>query len=277
MKTSDKKTREPEKLHWQNRRRHISHERMKWYGEPGDESYWYEYWKARLTANYYMTAENTSLALDELGQILLKYLSPHGLHLEAGCGAGYWVAVLRHQGFRIEGIEYARELVALVRAASPHLPVKQGNALAIDCPDDSYDGYLSIGVVEHRVEGPEPFLLEAFRVLKPGGRILIAVPYFGPVRKLKSKFFLYERQQPALPFFQYGFSKQELVCLLREAGFYVEYVQPLYTHRLLQEEIPGYNRLTKRAHFIRTLVERLLHKRDGHMLLAVGQKPKNDC
>jgi SAM-dependent methyltransferase len=175
-----------EKPHWQGRHRHVSRGRMAWYGEPGDERYWYNYWKARLTPDYYASAETLSLRDDELGRILLKYMPVHGLHLEAGCGAGYWVAALCSRGMQIEGIEYARELVEMVHAANPQLPVRWGNALAIDRPGDYYDSYLSIGVVEHRVEGPEPFLAEAYRVLKSGGRIIITVPFYGPLRRLKS-------------------------------------------------------------------------------------------
>ena len=174
------------KPHWQGRQRHVVHERMAWYGEPADERYWYDYWKARLTPDYYASAEALLLQDDELGRILLRYMPASGLHLEAGCGAGYWVAALSHQGMRIEGIEYARELVGLVRAANPRLPVRWGNALAIDRPGEYFDTYLSIGVVEHRVEGPEPFLAEAYRVLKPGGRIIIAVPFYGPLRRYKN-------------------------------------------------------------------------------------------
>src|SRR5579872_2992774 len=144
MKAPDKKTDKP---HWQGRPRYVARGRIQWYGEAGDEHYWYEYWKARLTPDYYSAAENAALREDELGQILLANLAPHGLHLEAGCGAGYWVAALRQRGLRIEGIEYARELVELVHATKPELPVKQGDALAIDCADGSYDAYLSIGVV----------------------------------------------------------------------------------------------------------------------------------
>ena len=189
------------KPHWQDRHRHISKGRMIWYGDPGDEQYWYQYWKARLTSDYYASAEANDLASDRLGIVLLQAMSPQGLHLEAGCGAGYWVAALRHYGFMIEGIEYARDLVNLVHAANPELPVRQGNVLHIDSPDDHYDTYLSIGVVEHRIEGPEPFLSEAYRVLKPGGKILISVPFLGPTRKLKSRLSMYDRKPLELPFF----------------------------------------------------------------------------
>ena len=157
---------------------------------------------------------------DQLGIVILQAIQRQGLHLEAGCGAGYWVAALRHHGFMIEGIEYARDLVDLVHAANPELPVREGNALHIDCPDNHYDTYLSIGVVEHRLEGPEPFLSEAYRVLKPGGKILISVPFFGPVRKLKSRLLMYDRKPPDLPFFQYGFTGEECTNYLQKARIF---------------------------------------------------------
>ena len=45
------------KPHWQDRHRYISHGRMIWYGNPGNDQYWYQYWKARLTPDYYASAE----------------------------------------------------------------------------------------------------------------------------------------------------------------------------------------------------------------------------
>ena len=263
---------------------------MAWYGQPADERYWYEYWKARLTPDYYASAEAAALRNEEMGRILLEYLPAQGPFLEAGCGAGYWVAAMRARGMQIEGIEYARELVELVHAASPQLPVRWGNALAIDRPGEYYNAYLSIGVVEHRLEGPDPFLAEAYRVLQPGGKILIAVPFYGPLRRFKTVMAMatmrYRRgdacrrhaphhpRRPALPFFQYGFRGAEFLHLLRKAGFDVEYVQPLYAHRLLQEELMGYDRLAAHVPLIKRLAERLLCKRDGHMLMVVGQKPE---
>ncbi len=262
------------KPHWQDRLLYISNGRMVWYGDPADERYWYEYWKARLTLDYYASAGANDLTSDQLGKLLLQEMSPQGLHLEAGCGAGYWVAALRHHGLIIEGIEYSSDLVALVHAANPQLPVRQGNALHIDIPDNNYDTYLSIGVVEHRIEGPEPFLSEAYRVLKPGGKILISVPYFGPLRVLKSCMSMYDRKPPNLPFFQYGFTSKEFTNYLQKAGFSIQKAQALYPHHLLLEEIPYYRWAFNQpwGHFIKKWAESLLRNRDGHMLLVVGSK-----
>ena len=268
----------PNTPHWQDRHRHISHGRMVWYGDPGDDQYWYQYWKVRLTPDYYAVAEANDLTSDQLGAVMLQTMSTHGLHLEAGCGAGYWVAALRHHGFMIEGIEYTHDLVDLVRAANPDLPVRQGDALDIDRPGNHYDTYISIGVVEHRIEGPEPFLTEAYRVLKPGGKILISVPFFGPTRKLKSHLSQYGRHPSRLPFFQYGFTSTEFTTYLQNAGFSIEIIKPLYPHRMLLEEIPLYRWTLKQpwGHHVKNWAEILLQNKDGHMLLVVGTKCSQD-
>ncbi len=262
------------KPHWQDRPRYVSRGRMIWYGDPGNDQYWYQYWKARLTPDYYISAESHDLSSDQLGAVLLQIIPRQGLNLEAGCGAGYWVAALRHRGFMIEGIEYATDLVALVHTSNPELPVRQGDALHIDSPDNHYDSYISIGVVEHRIAGPEPFLTEAYRVLKPGGKILISGPYFGPTRKLKSHLSLYERNPPDLPFFQYGFPIKEFTAYLQKAGFSIEIVKPLYPHRMLLEEIPLYRWILKQpwGYLAKQLANKLLQNIDGHMLLLVGTK-----
>jgi len=92
---------------------------------------------------------------------------------------------------------------------------------------------------------------------------------------LKSRLSLYDRERPNLPFFQYGFNREEFVNFLRKTGFLVEEVRVLYAHRLLLEEIAFYRwALSKpRGRFIRNWAESLLQNRDGHMLLVVGKKP----
>ena len=85
---------------------------------------------------------------------------------------------LRARGFKhIEGIDWGERTIGIVKKVYPDLPVKVGDATRVDVPDDHFNAYLSLGVVEHRQEGPEPYLAEAFRVLKPGGYAFISVPF----------------------------------------------------------------------------------------------------
>lgn len=262
--------------YWLAHRRYVEAGRMRWHAEPAEESFWFDYWHDQVTPAYFRRAESTDLAKDELGAILLAEMDAGGSHLEAGCGAGFWVAALRQAGLNVTGIEYSHELVKLVNDVYPRLPVVFGDALAIDCPDDTYASYLSFGVVEHRFDGPEPFFREAYRVLRPGGRLIITIPHLGPVRRMMAGLGRYEDVPPMEPFFQYGFTAGEFSTLVRGAGFSVDYTRPLYIHRLLQEEIGLYRWLSDRRGkmFWRTIARSLFGHRDGHMLLCVGRKPE---
>lgn len=250
---------------------------MRWHAEQADEAFWADYWRERVTPDYFRQAFTADLRAEEMGRILLAEMAPHGRHLEAGCGASYWVAALRGAGLNVEGIEYSRDLVARVNEVCPQLPVCYGDALAIDCPDNTYQSYLSFGVVEHRQEGPEPFLNEAYRVLAPGGKILISVPHFGSVRRIRAALGRYEDAPPQPPFFQYGFGVDEFSSLLQRAGFVIDATHFIYLHRLLLEEIAPYRWLYPRRFgkvWLR-LTAGLMGGLDGHLLLVVGHKPKD--
>lgn len=262
-------------FYWLSHRRHVAGGRLRWHAEMADETFWAGYWREKVTEAYFRKAAATDLTNDEMGRILLREMASAGRHLEAGCGAGYWVAALRGAGLDVEGIEYARDLVEQVNAVCPGLPVRYGDALAIDQPDETYASYLSFGVVEHRREGPEPFLNEAYRVLLPGGKILISVPFLGPVRRLCARLGRYERAMPSPPFFQYGFTADEFAALLARAGFVVDSIHPLYFHRMLLEESATYRWLYDRrfGSIWRRSLTGLLGSRDGHMVLVVAHKP----
>lgn len=261
-------------FYWASHKKHICGERLAWYAESADEGFWARHWARYAHNGYYGYAERLHLEEDELGRLILRHLPKAGRHLEAGCGAGFWVAALANRGFDIEGIENSEELVQLVNSKAPHLRVRCSDALCIDIAEGTYDSYLSFGVVEHRESGPHPFLLEAARVLRPGGTLLVSVPYFGPLRRFRAGLRLYESRLPALPFFQYAFSLEEFRGILSESGFDVLRSYPLAIHRLLVEEVGTYRFLvySRGGLRLKRLIIKALSGRDGHMILFVARR-----
>lgn len=244
-----------------------------WFGGDADEAFWSEYWHSSLSTDYYTGARSADLATLIPG--VTERLDPEGRHLEAGCGLGYYVEALAGRGFRIEGIEYSKDLVDAILRVRPTLPIRCEDALEIRVPDASYDSYLSFGVVEHRIEGPEPFLSEAFRVLKAGGWAFVSVPAFGPIRRLKAHLGVYHAVNERSDFFQYGFTAEEMRQLLRDAGFHPLCHYFHGAHRLLQEEVPGYARIAagRGGRHVKTGATSLVEGFDGHMLMMIARKP----
>lgn len=85
-----------------------------------------------------------------------------------------------------------------------------GDASALPFPSETFDSALSIHVLEH-LPAPEMHVNEMFRVLKPGGRILLSAPFVWPVHGEPWDFVRY--------------TPQGLVRLLENAGFQVETVK----------------------------------------------------
>ncbi len=124
---------------------------------------------------------------------------------------------LRQRGWLVEGVDYSEDTVAALHELFPDLPIRIADVTQLDVPDGHYGGYISIGVVEHRREGPEPFLSEALRVLRSGGIAVITVPYLNSLRRLKARWGCYRGASHGLPFYQYAFSADEICEYLRSA------------------------------------------------------------
>tara|TARA_B100001250_G_C19747812_1_gene766182 strand:+ start:228 stop:1397 length:1170 start_codon:yes stop_codon:yes gene_type:complete len=111
----------------------------------------------------------------------LKYAPLNGKILEAGCGVGQYVIYFKKMGFDIEGIDISRETVEKANLDSENMNLGKdmfftGDVRNLPYDDNSLSYYLSMGVVEHFIEGPKRALDEAYRVLKPGGIAYIATP-----------------------------------------------------------------------------------------------------
>jgi ubiquinone/menaquinone biosynthesis C-methylase UbiE len=100
--------------------------------------------------------------------------------LEVGSGFGVVLVWLALRGAKVQGVELVpwmvddvRSYLELLPVETPHVvTVRQGSASRLPQPDSSVDLVLAIETVSHYLEY-KPFLAEAHRVLRPGGKLLV--------------------------------------------------------------------------------------------------------
>ena len=151
--------------------------------------------------------------------LLLSEARPGERVLDLGCGAGRFVAALRDAGADPVGVEVAEAALARARAVAPgadlrllepdgSIPLDHGTVDLVWCSE----------VLEHVADGGH-LLQEARRVLRPGGRILVTVPFHGRVQAALVALVRFDAhfdpQGQHLRFFTAG----SLAALLVAAGF----------------------------------------------------------
>lgn len=99
----------------------------------------------------------------------LKRLSSDPDLVDIGCGDGFFLSLVA--GTRKRGLEFNPDAVR--RAREKGLDVREG--LLSSLPDGSADVVTMFQVLEH-VREPAEVLRDAARVLRPGGRLFVAVP-----------------------------------------------------------------------------------------------------
>ncbi|MDH3467413.1 MAG: class I SAM-dependent methyltransferase, partial [Gammaproteobacteria bacterium] len=209
--------------------------RLAYYLRAADEEFWDRRWTSSEVEERMVAARQGHLGT--YAKWFDRYLPKSGKLVEAGCGLGQYVVALRQRGFDVEGVEWARNTVGMLNDLYPEVPIRAGDVSNLDADDGYYSGYISLGVVEHRQQGPEPFLDEAYRVLQPGGVAIFTVPYINVIRKTKRLLGLYHSSIEGREFYQYAFSRREFVALLGQAGFRVEQVSGCDSYKGIFDEL----------------------------------------
>ena len=213
-----------------------------------------QYWESHLNLTQFITNTKVEVGSDEffrlLGQSLHRYEYKipllKGLAdgrkgqtlLEVGCGLGLELAYLGALGFQVTGIDLAPKAVEV---ANGYLAKKgiAGNAFVanaekLDFPDESCDVVYSSGVLQHTPQ-IDRAIAEIWRVLKPGGRILIILYH------RRSWFYLLHRLSGVNVEFQSddapivnAYTRRELQALFskfRDIQINCEYYRPICTVR----------------------------------------------
>lgn len=188
------------------------------------EEQWSRFWRDKSLEWEVNLCKYRQLRL-HLADVLGKIEDP--LVVEAGCGIGAWVVYLSRCGVRrVVGVDnYAPALLQL-KHHEPNSLVIEADVRKLPFDDNTVDVCISLGVVEHFLEGPGPLILEMFRVLRPGGHMFLTVPYYNAFRrfmihplrtcylKLQSRI-----RSRKLYFVEYRFRRSELERITEACGF----------------------------------------------------------
>lgn len=204
---------------------------LAYYSVAAREEFWTEHWGDHSVADLLEGARRSPLT-----RLITDALPERGRVLEAGCGLGQYVLLLRERGVQATGVDWSVDaLLACRRLAAAPLAAMELRALAVR--DAAFAAYVSLGVVEHDPDGPDAILAEARRVLMPGGVIVVSVPYLNGVRRLAAPYLC--RRSRAIAgrggaFYQYAFSRAELLAVLCRHGFAPRVTRPYDPARILR-------------------------------------------
>ncbi|GEM_PF-1807149 len=101
--------------------------------------------------------------------------------LDLGCGGGQFFRILadtlKEKGSWpvMVGVDYAKSAVRLASQLVPEATFLQSPADDTNLPDESFDLVLSLETLEH-LKRPRAALFEAWRLVSPGGNLIITIP-----------------------------------------------------------------------------------------------------
>ena len=142
-----------------------------------------EYFSERATAwvAYYADPEPRTISAQHLAsrqlfalQMVEAVMPPSARILDAGCGSGVTAARLMERGYAVWGIDLAEPMIRQARELCGSDQFGVGDIEHIPFADNTFDVVVSLGVIEY-LESDEQALREIRRVLKPGGRAVIAI------------------------------------------------------------------------------------------------------
>ena len=119
----------------------------------------------------------------DVAPLFKRWIPTHQPVLEAGAGAGIWVAWFVLKGWKAVGLEWSRALCVQAKEKIPEAFFVTGDMRYMPFADGAFGSIVALGSIEHLPEGPSAMLAEFKRVLKKDGIAVITVPYHGPLRR----------------------------------------------------------------------------------------------
>ena len=151
--------------------------------------------------------------------LLLAEARPDERVLDLGCGAGRFVGALRDHGCEAIGVDVAEAALERARRNVPGGDFRRiGDDGSLPLEHRSVDLVWCSEVLEH-VADTGGLLVEARRVLRPGGRMLVTVPFHGRVKAALISLTRFEAHFDPLGAHLRFYTRRSLAAALAGAGF----------------------------------------------------------
>jgi len=258
-----------------------SNNRLVYVGEAANDTYWDQHWKSEIS-RLKEQIKNDRFVIG----CTKKYLPPGTKIFEGGCGLGQKVCALHYHGYDDDayGVDYAKETVKKINRYAPELKVKFGDVRDLPFPDEFFDGYWSLGVIEHLYDGYEKIVSEMFRVLKRQGYLFLTVPVLSPLRKVKVRLKKYieykESEEMRENFYQFAFDPKDVINDLKSRGFKLIDVKPYDGVKGLKDEVlilkpflqHLYDKKNRSSNLVKKALDIIFRHFANHICLFVMQK-----
>jgi SAM-dependent methyltransferase len=140
-----------------------------------------------------------------------------GRILDVGCGFGFFLQNMAERGWRGDGIEISPTGRNYCRNHFPGLRIESSPLPDPSLPDSSYDAVTLFYVIEHLTD-PLNVFREAYRLLRPGGVLLLRWPHSTPIVRLLGSFSRFLDLYHT-PYHLFDFSKPFIENQLATIGF----------------------------------------------------------
>ncbi|MEG3617220.1 class I SAM-dependent methyltransferase [Magnetovibrio sp. PR-2] len=196
--------------------------------------------------------------------------------LDGGCGLGEWCLLLKDMGFEPHGLDISTPTVEALTQEFPDMHFVRDDIRNTSFADNHFDLYISWGTFEHFENGLQDCFAEALRVIKPGGKLIITVPFYN-TRLKKIDGGVLPQKGENTEFYQWRLEQDELRQEFEKGGFTCDRIEPIYTREGLNRHLHHryglpYGRLTSLLAMGLSAV--MPAKTFAHMLIGVGTKPQ---